>query len=68
MTVFRLITPYAIIMKIASIANPNGYSGIGVELTVKGSQELNTGETAYDKSRAWTVYEPAGNPPATVML
>lgn len=27
--VFRLITPYSIIMKIASIAKPNGYSGMG---------------------------------------
>jgi len=38
--VFRLITPYASTMKIASTANPTGYSGMGAAVTVRGSLRL----------------------------
>ena len=35
MMVFRLTTPYASTMKIARTANPTGYSGMTVVVTVK---------------------------------
>ncbi len=56
--VFLLITPYAIIMKIASIAKPTGYSGMEEAGSIVKFTQPDAGTPGFVMSTAWALYDP----------